>query len=167
MAFHLAKSFFLSFSSPPPSIFESSPFFSIPYVMGISNKISKILGKKGIRVAFKPLSTLTDFVPPIKDRRDTFLDSGVYKVMCSCGTPYIGETGRSFNTRIREHATDIKHERVLKSALAEHSSSTKHHIFLEKMQIMYKKTTSLKENSRKPLSSTITRPTSIVMKDGA
>ena len=64
------------------------------------------------------------------------MDSGVYKVLCSCGIPYIGETGRSVVTRLKEHAADIRHERVLKSALAEHSSSTKHHICLEDARIV-------------------------------
>ena len=59
-------------------------------------------------------------------------------MLCSCGKPYIGETGRSFTTRIKEHSADIRLERVIKSSLAEHSSSTKHHICLENAQILTK-----------------------------
>ena len=58
-------------------------------------------------------------------------DSKFYKIECSYGMPYIGETGCSFITRICEHSADIKYDRLKFFALAEHSSSTKHHIYLE------------------------------------
>jgi len=50
---------------------------------------------------------------------------GVYIIPCSCGTPYIGETGRFINQRISEHAVDLKHRRIKSSALAEHVEKTK------------------------------------------
>ena len=84
------------------------------------------------------MEIVRDHVPPIKDSRDTFSDLGVYKVVCSCGTPYIGETGHSFHTKIKEHVANIRHDRVCKSALAEHSFSTKHHICLEDTQVLAK-----------------------------
>ena len=74
----------------------------------------------------------------LDNSRDPFLEFGVYKVLCSCGAPYIGETGRSFTTIIKEHYADVKHDRVIKSSLAEHSSSTKHHICLENTQMLSK-----------------------------
>ena len=123
---------------PIPSQGLTTPTVVLPFIEGISHKISKILIKKGVRCAFKPLSTIRNHLPLLKDSRDTFSESGVYKVLCSCGTPYIGETGRSFTTRIKEHSADIKHERVVKSSLAEHSSLTKHHICLENSQILAK-----------------------------
>ena len=75
---------------------------------------------------------------PLKDSRNSYLKSRVYKVLCSCDTSYIIKTGHSFVTRLKEHAVDIRHERVFKSALAEHSSSTKHHIHLEDALIVSK-----------------------------
>ena len=108
------------------------------FVDGISQKIAKILSKKGLRVTFKLLSRLKNHLPPLKDSKDPLLDSGVYKILCSCGVPYIGETGQAFNTKIREYGADIKHERTQKSAIAKHSSTTKHHICLENTQILAK-----------------------------
>ena len=52
--------------------------------------------------------------------------------------PYIGETGRSVHTQIKEHVADIRHDRVGKSALAEHSFSSKHHICLEDTLVLSK-----------------------------
>lgn len=108
------------------------------FIEGISHKISKILIKKGVLCAFKLISTIKKYLLPLEDSRDTFLESRVYKVSCSCGMPYIGEIGRSFTTRIKEHSVNIKHERVVKSSLSKHSSLTKHHIFLENSQILAK-----------------------------
>ena len=61
---------------------------------------------------------------------------GVYLIPCSCGTPYIGETGRSISQRIHEHAADLKHNRSRSSALAEHAEKTKHHIFIEYAKVI-------------------------------
>ena len=39
-----------------------------------------------------------------KDRQPKHLQNGVvYKITCSCGKMYIGETGRCLKTRISEH----------------------------------------------------------------
>ena len=61
---------------------------------------------------------------------------GVYLIPCSCGTPYIGKTGRSINKRIQEHSADIRHGRTKSSALAEHMKKTKHHICLEDARVL-------------------------------
>lgn len=137
-AFNQAKSFYLSLTNPKLSLDHPPLAATLPFVQGISQKIAKILSKKGLRIAFKPLSRLRNRVPPLKDPKDSLLESGVYKIVCSYGAPYIGETGHSFRTRIREHGADIKYDRVQKSALAEHSSSTKHHICLESTEILAK-----------------------------
>ena len=63
---------------------------------------------------------------------------GVYIIPCSCGTPYIGETGRSINQRIHEHAVDIKHGRTHSSALTEHADKSNHHIYIEEAQVIAK-----------------------------
>ena len=134
-AFKQARSFH---SNPAHSPAPPHPTAFLPFVEGISHKIARILIKKGVRCAFKPLSSIRSRLPPLKDSKDDLSASGVYKIPCSCGSLYIGETGRSFSTRIKEHSADIRHERVLKSALAEHSSSTKHHICLENAKILLK-----------------------------
>jgi len=72
----------------------------------------------------------------IKDNIDRQQLKGVYKIDCSCGKSYIGETGRSMKIRLKEHTADIKNERSRTSALAEHSSKTKHHVCLESARII-------------------------------
>ena len=63
---------------------------------------------------------------------------GVYLIPCSCGTPYIGETGRSIHQRISEHAADLRHGRTKSSALAEHVDKTKHHVCIEEAKVVAK-----------------------------
>ena len=75
---------------------------------------------------------------PIKDPIDKKQCKGVCRVSYSCGLCYIGETGRSFNTRVKEHKADIKNERIRTSALAEHSLKTKHQLCLEDTKILAK-----------------------------
>ena len=130
-AFNQAKSFFISCSNLIPSLNPPPLLASLTFLDGISQKITKILSQKGFCIAFKPLSRLRNCVPPLKDPKDSFLELGVYKIDCSCGVPYIGEIGRSFCTRICEHCADIRHDRVQKFALAEHSTTSNHHICME------------------------------------
>jgi len=55
-----------------------------------------------------------------------------------CGKSYIGDIGRSFQIRIKEHEGDIKNEGIHTSALSKHSLETKHHVFLEDTKILAK-----------------------------
>jgi len=61
---------------------------------------------------------------------------GVYIIPCSCATPYIGETGRSINQRISQHATDLKHRRTKSSALAEPAESSKYHVCIDEVSVI-------------------------------
>ena len=71
-----------------------------------------------------------------KDPIDPMLKNGVYSLPCSCDEEYIGETGRSIKTRLKEHCVDIKHERIKNSVVAEHSKKTNHYICMEKAKVL-------------------------------
>jgi hypothetical protein len=51
---------------------------------------------------------------------------GVYSIPCECGQVYIGQTGRSIDTRIKEHHRHIRLAHPDKSAVGEHSISRGH-----------------------------------------
>jgi predicted GIY-YIG superfamily endonuclease len=123
----------------------------LPYIQGVTDKIAKILNKKEIKTSFKPLNTIKQNMRSVKDKLDQHNFKGVYRIDCSCGKCYIGETGRSFNTRIKEHSADIKNERARTSALAEHSLKTKHHIRLEDTRILAKEDHLLKRRIREAI----------------
>jgi hypothetical protein len=110
----------------------------LPYIQGVTDKIAKILSKKEIKTSFKPHETIKQNLRSVKDKLDPHKSKGIYKIECSYGECYIGEIGRSFQTRIKEHGADIKNERIHTSALAEHSLKTKHHVRLEDTKILAK-----------------------------
>ena len=57
-------------------------------------------------------------------------------IPCECGKAYIGETGRSIQTRVKEHCADIRLDKTHKSALVEPSHGTKHPIKIEDMKFL-------------------------------
>ena len=71
-----------------------------------------------------------------KDPIEPLKQKGVYSIPCSCEIPYIGETGRSIQTRLKEHSADIIHDRHQKAALAEHAHHSRHHIQIERTKLI-------------------------------
>ena len=61
---------------------------------------------------------------------------GVYLIPCSCGTPYIGEIGRSINQIIHENVANLRHSRSRSSALVGHAEKTNHHICIEDVEVI-------------------------------
>ena len=90
----------------------------LPYIQGVTDKIAKVLAKKDIRATFKPLVTIRQKMKSVKDDPEHLQQKGVYKINCSCGDCYIGETGRTFKIRFKEHGADIRLGRIKTSALA-------------------------------------------------
>ena len=128
-----------SFSGQPQTFFGPTSLDIHPSICWWHlPKYFQNLIEKGHYVTFKPLARLKNHLLSLKDSKDLFLDSRVYKMLFSCGVPYIEEIGHSFNTIIHEHVSNIKHEWTQKLALAKHSSAPKHHICLESTQILSK-----------------------------
>jgi hypothetical protein len=123
----------------------------LPYIQGVTDRISRILSKKEIKTSFEPLVTIKQSMRSVKDKLNPHNGKGIYKIECSCGKCYIGETGRSFQVRIKEHGADIKNERIRTSALAEHSTKTKHHVRLEDTKILAKENHLFKRRIREAI----------------
>jgi hypothetical protein len=51
---------------------------------------------------------------------------GVYRIPCECGKVYVGQTGRSMETRCKEHRRHTRLDQPDKSAVAERSINTGH-----------------------------------------
>ena len=64
--------------------------------------------------------------------------SGVYELQCNCGKNYIGQTGRSVATRIKEHISSAKHKREGLSSFADHLIQTGHDITQYSAKILKK-----------------------------
>ena len=60
----------------------------------------------------------------------------VYRVPCSCGEAYIGETVRRLETRVKEHREACQKGALEKSALAEHAWMNHHPIKWEEVSVI-------------------------------
>lgn len=110
----------------------------LPYVKGVTDKIGRILNRKfNINTVFTPFKKVAAFLRSPKDRIP-YQCPGVYKVDCSCGSCYIGQTKRSISQRIKEHIAAIRKNEGKKSAVAEHllDSGTNHWIELCSPQVI-------------------------------
>ena len=89
---------------------NSNCFAVLPFINGVTQPLTRILRRHDIQVVNKPLKTLQQefpspkFRPPIEHQPNV-----VYKIPCAdCGWCYVGETGRCFETRKKEHVRNVK-----------------------------------------------------------
>ena len=79
--------------SSPEEEQEKGPLVVIPYVTGMSEDIRRVCRKFNIRVVFKSGWTLRSMLTKVKDTLPPGKQSNVvYRIPCSCGQVYIGET---------------------------------------------------------------------------
>ncbi len=77
----------------------------IPYVEGTAEKVQRIFKKYNISTAMRPTNTLKSILVYPKDKKDISQTSEVvYDIPCKgCDKSYIGEMGRQFGVRLKEH----------------------------------------------------------------
>ena len=79
-------------------------FRTITYTGKLSNKVKKHYKKHNINIAFRTTNTLGKLIKNNKAKTKKEQKSGVYQLKCgTCPKIYIGQTGRSFYKRIKEH----------------------------------------------------------------
>ena len=101
---------------------DSKNFVVLPYVSGLSEKISRELRKHDIKVAHKTINKINDMFPRPKGKKDVTLNTGVvYKIQCKdCNFVYYGQTERSLRTRLAVC------QNAPLSKVAEHSNTQGH-----------------------------------------
>ena len=105
----------------------------------MSEAIRRILYKYStkIRTAFKTINTLGRTLTKVKDPTPHNERPGViYKIRCECVDFYIGETGRTLDTRLKEHKAACRIGAFERSAVAEHVWQLGHAIDWENVDIM-------------------------------
>jgi hypothetical protein len=99
------------------------------------NPISRVLARHNIKSVGLPPRKISSFLRPVKD--DLALRTPrVYIIPCECSQVCIGQTGRSVDTRLKEHRRHIRLEHPDKSAVAEHSINLGHCIQLQNTTIL-------------------------------
>lgn len=109
----------------------------MPYVKGVTDKIGNLLKKFSIKSIYTPLTKVAKRLRTPKDVIPLQVP-GVYKIDCSCGRSYIGQTKRTVAERVKEHIAAVKNRQVNKSAIAEHivDSGPNHWMELHKPNIL-------------------------------
>ncbi|PNF41399.1 hypothetical protein B7P43_G14428 [Cryptotermes secundus] len=110
----------------------------LPFVGTIFNRISRVLSRHNIKSVGLPPKKISNFLRPVKDHLG-LRTPGIYRIPCECGKVYIGQTGRSVDTRLKEHQRHIRLEHPDKSAVAEHSIDLDHRIEFHKTAIITSK----------------------------
>ena len=80
---------------------STSTFVVLPYVKGVSERISRVLRNNGVKVGYKPFNVLRTRFPRTKDKPSALQCRGVvYKVGCvDCNFVCYGQTDRALETR--------------------------------------------------------------------
>ena len=87
---------------------ENKGMIVLPYIQGTTEKLKRIFQKRELKVAIKPHQTIRNMLVHPKDQIPKEKKTGVvYKIPCkTCNKSYIGETGRTLETRLKEHKRD-------------------------------------------------------------
>ncbi|XP_071453563.1 uncharacterized protein [Hetaerina americana] len=106
---------------------KPAAFALLPYVKCTTDRITRILSKENVVTRFGTVKKLKDIFPSAKYRLPPLLTERVYKVTCSCGGSYVGQTERAIETLIKEHKTSVKNKQRRRSAVAGHIMSEPGH----------------------------------------
>ncbi|EZA58481.1 hypothetical protein X777_01102, partial [Ooceraea biroi] len=103
-------------------------FITIPFVKGISERLTRILKNCRLFVTYTVPNKLDSL---IKRCKDSFTNDKktcvVYKINCSdCQACYIRQTKRHLEQRVKEHKTDIKKDQDSWSIVSRHSGLNGH-----------------------------------------
>ena len=114
-----------------------SEFATLPYIKGVSDKISRMFLETGVKVAFKPFLTIGRFLPSLKDQinhnEESNLAYGVPRQ--NCAFAYIGQTKRDLKSGKKKYQRTIKFQRPEKSAFCQHSLENDHLIDWSEVKI--------------------------------
>ena len=120
-------------SVDPPEITKQLSYATLSYVNDITKSLTRTLRKYDITVTTKPLRTLQQHFPSPKHRVETDKQTNVvYEIQCAdCSWSYVGETGRSFVTRKKEHVRNVTNY-TTGSNITNHSWKYDHKIDFDK-----------------------------------
>ena len=120
----------------------------VPYMKGLSETCKNICRRYGVEVYFKGSRTIRDHLVHPKDKDTILKKSGViYNYSCGrvdCGEEYIGESGRTFGERYREHLRSP-------SPIMDHYNTTCHEVSLENFTIVGREDNNIARNIKEAI----------------
>ena len=111
----------------------------LQFLNKVSYSLANELKKFNIIAGFSTQYTLKNILVNNKlSNKNPFCNSGVYKIECSnCNYVYIGQTGRNFNIRYKEHMSAYKNNKS-NSNVAKHLITNKHICHYNNLSILHK-----------------------------
>lgn len=112
----------------------------VPYINGLSGRITKTLSKYGVRVVYKVLNNTSKLFSRLKDPVPHLDQSDVvYRIDClNCNQCYVGQTKQHLHKRIYNHTYSIECKDLTKSALSEHALTLGHKFDFDNTTIVAK-----------------------------
>ncbi|XP_071498190.1 uncharacterized protein [Diadema antillarum] len=101
-----------------------------------SHKIQMILREADVEVRHSSSTKLQSLLTTHKDKRHSKNLPRVYHIPCECGKVYIGETGRSFTTRLKEPQAHGRRDERDKSAIIHHAHTCEHRILWDESRLI-------------------------------
>ena len=128
----------------------------VPYTQGIGESLKKICKKHGVDIYFKGGQTLKNILVSPKDKdRITSKNSVIYSYTCrsiDCGEEYIGESGRTFGERYKEHLK-------APSPIFQHQVISAHETSIENFKIIGREDNSLARTIKESMYIRVNNPT--------
>ena len=128
----------------------------IPYTQGMCESMKNICKKHGIAVHFKGGHTLKNILVSPKDKdKMTNKNSVIYSYTCGmidCDEEYIGESGRTFGERYKEHLK-------APSPIFIHQSNSGHETTMDNFKIMGREDNSLARTIKESMYIRVNNPT--------
>ena len=116
----------------------TSNFVVLPYVRGVSERISRVLRNNGVKVGYNPLNVMRTCFPRPKDKPTLRSRDVVYKVGCvDCNFVYYGQRDRALETRLKEHRRAVR-VGDNNSKIAQHANQFVHSIDFDHATIVDK-----------------------------
>ena len=106
----------------------------LPYARGLSERVANILRGFSVKVAHKPIHTISSILKKPKDKIEKEASRGiVYNIKCKdCDCVYIGQTSRLLKTCVKEHTYALQSEIDLESIeIVDRSSAWRQRLILE------------------------------------
>ena len=123
-------------------------YIVVPYMKGLGETCKNICRRYGVEVYFRGGSTIRDLLVHPKDKDTILKKSGViYKYSCGrvdCGEEYIGESGRTFGERYREHMRTP-------SPIMDHQNTTGHEVSLDNFTIVGREENNIARNIKEAI----------------
>ena len=140
----------------PRTKFPAKCHIVVPYTQGIGESLKKICKKHGLDIHFKGGQTLKNILVSPKDKdRITSKNSVIYSYTCGsidCGEEYIGESGRTFGERYKEHLK-------APSPIFQHQNMSGHETSIENFKIVGREDNSLARTIKESMYIRVNNPT--------